>query len=156
MGMLYAAVVDNKAVTGAVDLFEVTTVGTRPLLLHGLRVWQTTDLGDAAEEVLRIGIYRGSTAGSGGTAITEVKYNDGSDQPTNDTAVVEYMTGGTSSTSGTLIDIISWNIRIPLTEIWTPEMRIRVDSNDDPISFRFIAAPADSITMGAVLIWEEL
>lgn len=156
MGLIYSAVWDNKAITAAVDLFEVTTVGVRPILIHQLDVYQTTDLADAAEEVLKIGIYRGSTAGSGGTAVTEVKYNDGSDQPTNDTAVVEYATGGTSSTGGTLIHVLGWNVRIPTQYIWTPETRIRVDSNDDPISFRLVAAPADSITCGATLIWEEL
>jgi hypothetical protein len=156
MGFIYSAVWDNKAVTAAIDLFEITTVGTRPILIHQLDVYQTTDLGDAAEEVLKIGLYRGSTAGSGGTAITEVKYQDGSDEPTNDTAVVEYATGGTSSTSGTLIHVLGWNVRIPTQFIWTPELRPRCDSNDDPFSIRFIAAPADSITMGATLIWEEM
>lgn len=155
MGFLYSALWDNKAVTTAIDLFEVTVGADRPVLIHGLRAWNTSDLGDAAEEVMRIGIYRGSTAGSGGTAITETRYVDG-DAPANITAVVEYATGGTSSTVGTLIDIIPWNIRIPLNEIWTPEMRLRCDAGEDPISFRFLAAPADSITMGAVLIFEEL
>lgn len=152
-GNLYSALFDAKAVTAAIDLFEMTAT-TRPFAVHALRVWQTTDLGDANEEVLRIGLYRASTAGSGGTAITEQQYVDDEDVA-NDTTVIEYATGGTSSTSGELIDIIPWNIRIPLTEIWTPEMRPRIDSNSDPLSIRFVAAPADSITMGAVVVWEE-
>ena len=155
MGHIYSALFDAKAVTAAIDLFEITVGADRPVLFHQLDVWQTTDLGDANEEVLRIGIYRGSTAGSGGTAITETRYVDG-DAPANLAAVVEYATGGTSSTGGTLIDIQAWNIRIPMQFIWTPETRIRCDAGEDPISIRFVAAPADSITMGAQIIFEEL
>jgi hypothetical protein len=152
-GNLYSAVFDAKAVTGAIDLFEMTAT-TRTFAVHALRVWQTTDVGDAAEEILRIEFRRASTAGSGGTAVTEHQYVDDEDVA-NDTTVIEYATGGTSSTGGELIDIIPWNIRIPLVEIWTPEMRPRIDSNSDPLSIRFAAAPADSITMGAAVIWEE-
>ena len=154
MGLTYSVTFDAKAVTGAIDLFEMPA-GDRPFSLHALRAWQTTDLGDAAEEVLRIGLYRASTAGSGGTALTENGYADG-DAQTAKTTVIEYASGGTSSTSGTLIGIIPWNIRIPLNEICTPEMRPRIDSADDPLSIRFLAAPTDSITMGAVAVWEEL
>lgn len=155
MGQIYSALWDNKSVTAAIDLFECTVGADRPILIHQLDVYQTSDLGDAAEEVLRIGIYRGSTGGSGGTAITEVRYVDG-DAPANITAVVEYATGGTSSTGGTLIHNLGWNVRIPTQYIWTPELRPRIDAGEDPVSFRLIAAPADAITMGACLIFEEL
>lgn len=155
MGHIYSAVWDNKAVTTAIDLFEITVGADRPILIHQLDVYQTTDLGDTAEEVLKIGLYRGSTAGSGGTTITETKYVDG-DAPANITGVIEYATGGTSSTGGTLFHVLGWNVRIPTQFIWTPELRPRCDAGEDPISVRFVAAPADSITMGATLIFEEL
>lgn len=155
MGQLYSATWDAKAVTTAIDLFEVTVGADRPCLFHQLDLLNTTDLGDAAEETLKIGVYRGSTGGSGGTAITETRYVDG-DAPANLAAVVEYASGGTSSTGGTLIHVIGWNVRVPLNYIWTPELRPRCDAGEDPISFRFIAAPADSITLSATLIWEEL
>lgn len=155
MGFFYSAVWDNKSVSTAIDLFEVTVGADRPVMFHQLDVYQTSDLGDTSEEVIRIGIYRGSTGGSGGTAITEVRYTDG-DSPANSAAVIEYATGGTSSTGGTLIHNLGWNIRIPTQFIWTPELRPRCDAGEDPISVRLIAAPADAITMGACLIWEEL
>jgi hypothetical protein len=155
MGQIYSALWDNKSVSTAIDLFECTVAADRPIIIHQLDVYQTSDLGDAAEEVLRIGLYRGSTAGSGGTAITETRYVDG-DSPANQTAIVEYATGGTSSTGGTLIHNLGWNVRIPTQYIWTPELRPRCDAGEDPISLRFIAAPADAITMGACLIFEEI
>lgn len=155
MGHIYSALWDNKAVTTAIDLFELTVSADRPCVFHQLDVYQTSDLGDAAEEVIRIGVYRGSTGGSGGTAITETRYVDG-DAPANLAAVIEYATGGTSSTGGTLIHNLGWNVRIPTQFIWTPELRPRCDAGEDPISVRLLAAPADSITMGACLIWEEI
>lgn len=154
MGHLYAAVFDAQAVTTATDLFEVTVGADRPCLIHMLDLLQTTDLGDAAEEVLRIGLYRGVTAGATGTAATEVAYADAG-APTA-TAAVTYLRG-TASTGGTLIHVIGWNIRQPgPVFLPIPELRPRIDAGQDPFSFRLIAAPADSLTISGTLIWEEL
>jgi len=153
MGYKYSAPIDALAFTTATDVFEVTVATDRPVVVHQMRLCQTTDLGDAQEEVLRIGLYRGVTAGSTGTSLTEVAY-DQADNPAVTAAVVANR--GTASTGGTLIDMIGWNIRIPLNEIWTPELRPRIDAGEDPFSFRLLAAPADSVTVSGCLIWEEV
>jgi hypothetical protein len=72
----YTAAQDAQAVSTAVDLYHLTVATDKPMVLHWLDLGQTTDLGDAAEEVLRIGLYRGVTGGGGGTALTEVGVND--------------------------------------------------------------------------------
>jgi hypothetical protein len=132
---------DAAAVTLATDIFHLTVTDTA--IIHMLELGQTTDLGDAAEEVLRIGLYRAVTGGSGGTAATEVAYNRGDNTaPTG--AVLTNNT--TASTAGTLLQILTWNIRIPTQWIWTPEMRPRFDSGEDPVSFRLLTAPTDSVT----------
>ena len=155
MGFIYSAPMDAQAFTTATDLFEVTTVAAdNPIVIHQLNLCQTTDLGDAQEEVLRIGIYRGATAGATGTGATETPYNRGDTPATS--GVVVNLNRGTASTGGTLLDIIGWNIRVPLQYIWTPETRIRIDSTEDPFTFRLMAAPADSITISGSLIWEEV
>lgn len=153
MGYLYSAPMDALAVTLATDLFHITTVADKALLIHMLELGQTTDLGDAAEEVLRIGVYRAPTAGSGGTAATEVAY-DNDDNPAVNGVVL--MNNTTASTGGTLLQVIPWNIRIPTQWIWTPEMRIRIDSTVDPLAFRLLTAPTDSVTISGTLVWEEL
>jgi hypothetical protein len=144
---------DALAFTTATDIFHLTAVADAPLSFHMLELGQHTDLGDAAEEVLRIGVYRAVTGGSGGTALTEVAYSR-SDNPVTGTAVLANNT--TASTAGTLIQIITWNIRIPTQWVWTPEMRPRCDAGVDPFSFRLLAAPADSITVSGTVVWEEL
>jgi hypothetical protein len=148
----YTASQDAQAISTAVDLFHVTVAADKPCVFHWLEIGNTTDLGDAAEEVLRIGIYRGVTGGGAGTALTEVGINDLA--PTAGAAVAGQ---GTASTGGTLIWIIEWNIRAA-GPIWvpTPELRPRVSAANDPVAFRFMAAPADSVTMSSTLCWEEV
>lgn len=147
----YTASQDAQAITTAVDLFHITAAAEKPITLHWLELMQTTDLGDAAEEVLRIGIYRGVTGGGAGTALTEVGLNDSF--PTASAAVVGQ---GTASTGGTLIWLIGWNIR-QAGPVWvpTPELRPEIDAANDPVVFRLLAAPADSITVSATVAWEE-
>lgn len=152
---LFAGNFSAQAVTTATDMFEITPAADRAVIIYGLTLGQTTDLGDAAEETLMIGVYRDATAGSGGTALTEYNYNQAAiGAPT---AAVRVL--GTASTGGTLIDIIPWNIRVPLVWIPIPEMRLKFSNiaAEGPTStFRLIGAPADSITISGVLYWAEV
>ena len=152
---LFAANFSAQAITTATDLFEMTPAADRAAIIYGLSLGQTTDLGDAAEEVLMVGLYRDVTAGSAGTANTEYNYTNAAvGAPTMATRSL-----GTASTGGTLIDIIPWNIRIPLLWIPVPEMRPKFSNiaAEGPVScFRLIGAPTDSLTVSAVLYWAEL
>lgn len=149
---VYSASQDAQAVSTAVDLFHMTAATDQPITLLGLDLMQTTDLGDAAEEVLRIGIYRGVTGGGGGTALTEVAL-DSKNSATIGCAVVGQ---GTASTGGTLVGLIGWNIR-QAGPVWLPipELRVYVTAAEDPVAFRLMAAPADSITLSGTVYWSE-
>lgn len=153
MSFIYSVTDDADAVTAATDLVEFTTVAAdAPIFLHLLEVLQTTDLGDTSEEVIKIGVYRGVTAGSGGAAASEEKLVT-TGAPAAATAVSTVHT--TPSTGGTRIWIFGWNIRLPIT--WAPliEHRPRVDAGEDPASFRLVSAPTDSITVSVTGAWEE-
>jgi len=155
--VIYAANFDASAFTTATDIFEFTVTADRPVVIYGMSLLQTTDLGDAAEEVLRIGLYRDVTAGATGTALTEYVYTNTAAGATPTLAVVANR--GTASTVGTLIDVIGWNIRIPLLWVPIPEMRPKFTAlaAEGPVSsFRLIAAPTDSITVSGVLWWAEV
>jgi hypothetical protein len=151
MGFMYTASQTAQAVSSAVDLFHLTVATDRPIILHWLEIFQTTDLGDAQEEVIGIGLYRGVTSGGGGTALTEVGVNDAA--PSASCAAVGQ---GTASTGGNLIWLIGWNIR-QAGPVWvpTPELRPEIDAANDPIAFRLMAAPTDSITLSSTVCWEE-
>jgi hypothetical protein len=101
---------------------------------------------------LRIGFYRGVTAGATGTALTEQAYGDSNDGAATAAVVANR---GTASTGGTLLHVIGWNIRIPLERIWTPETRPVLELSTVG-TFKLLTAPVDSITVSGTLIWEEL
>jgi hypothetical protein len=154
---IYSAPLNAEAVTLATDIFEFTVATDRPVRIYGMTLGQTTDLQDAAEEVLRIGLYRDVTAGSTGTALTETIYANESASAAVTLAVVGNR--GTASTGGELIDIIPWNIRIPLYWFPIPELRPKFSAiaAEGPVnSFRLLAAPTDSVTISGCLYWEEI
>jgi hypothetical protein len=148
---VYSASFSAVGTTTATDIFELTAATDRPLEIMGWTFFQTTDLGDANEEVLSITVERGVTAGSGGTASTEVDYGSRG-EVTADTAVNHMVT--TAHTGGTVIMRKGWNIRIP-EEFWLPpELYIYIDAGTDPVTVT-MTAPADSITMSGSIIWRE-
>lgn len=153
MSFFYTASQDAQAITTAVDLIHMTVATDVPIRIWGFDMANTTDLGDANEEVLRIGIYRGVTGGAGGSALTEVAQHDRG--ATVQTAVLGQ---GTASTGGTLIKTIYWNVRQagPAWIANTPDAALRVSAANDPVAFRLLAAPADSITLSYEVLWEEL
>lgn len=148
----YSAPLTPAAITTTADLFHITAATDNPVTLLAMQLYQTTELGDAQEEVLSIALARGVTGGSGGTALTEVHYGDASGS-TVTAAVVGLNT--TVSTAGTVLEHIGWNVRVPLLWCPIPELRPNVDATQDPIVFRLLAAPADSITIGGTIWWTE-
>lgn len=152
MGFFYTASQDAQAISTAVDILHGTIADDVPIELWGLDIANTTDLGDANEEVLRIGIYSGVTGGGSGSALTEVALHDRA--PSVATAFVGQ---GTASTSGTLRKTIYWNVR-QAGPAWiaTPETVIRLGQGSSAFAFRLLAAPADSITLSYEVLWKEV
>lgn len=148
---IYTATFDAVAQSTATDIFHLTLTADSPVRLYGLTLGQTSDVGDAAEAVVRIGLYRAVTGGTGGTAATEIAYQN-SAFPAADTAVL--MNNTSSSTAGTLLEVITWNVRVPLMWFPIPELRPRFDSAEDPVSFRYLAAPP-SLTTSGTIWWSE-
>lgn len=153
MAFFYTASQDAQAITTATDLLFCTVAADKPVRLWGFDIGNTTDLGDAAEEVLKIGIYTGVTGGGGGSALTEVAIHELGPTPG-----AAWVGTGTASTSGTLRKTIYWNVRQagPAWIAQLPDACVVCSAANDPIAFRLIAAPADSITLSYEVLWEEL
>ena len=143
---------DNLSVSTATDLFHLTVATDVPIVLCEMKLGQYTDLQDAAEEVLRIGLYRGVTGGSGGTALTEIPVQGG--DGASSTAVLA--NNSSASTGGNLIDMDTWNIRMPFLWCPVPELRPAITTAYDPVAFRLMAAPADAISVSGSLKWIEI
>lgn len=69
----YRVDIPATAFTAAVDLLEINPATNQMLKLLELKLWQTTELGDAQDEVLPITLVTGfTTSGSAGSAATAV------------------------------------------------------------------------------------
>lgn len=147
----HVATFDNIALTAAADILYGTVAADKPVELMEFSLGNFTDLADAGEEVLRIGLFRGVTGGSGGTGLTEVPINGG--EVASSLALLSLPT---TSTAGTQIDLIPWNIRVPLLWCPIPELRPIVTAALDPFAFRLMAAPTDSVSVSGTLKWREL
>lgn len=138
------------AASSITDLFQITAGSSNPIDIIGCRISQTSDVGDAAAEMLRVQIVRRSTV-STGTALTEVKHLETSGSPT--ASVL-----GNTTAEGTIGDILaddSFNIQAGFFYNPIPEERIRVAAGGR-LSFFLPVGPADELTMNATLIWMEL
>lgn len=156
MGRAYTIHLAPTAITVAADLVEITPANNIPVLIHGFRVYQTTDTGDAAEEIIGLAWVRGNTTtGSGGnTSVTS-----GPKDHRNAAASATVETANTTAASaGTAVTVYStgWNVRAPLEVVFTPEQRIRADQGNTLLVLRMLAAPTDSLTIGCSVDYEEL
>ena len=157
MGRIYTASVTGTAVTAAVDLCEIVPPAGRIVVLHGWDINQTTDFGDAQDEVLGLLLKRGSsgsTSGSGGSTPTPAPHetNQGAAGSTTEMMnTTQAVAGG-----GTLTTIwtTSWNVRAGDYRVLTPEMRHVFGPSERLILSQ--TAPADSITMNVSIFFEEI
>lgn len=153
MARIYSCSFEAVAVTAVQDIFELVAPTNATVRIHSLELFQTTDLSDAQEEVLRLRIRQGQTvsgsAGSAGTAVP-LDVDDaaaGSTVETNNT---------TQANTGTIVTnwVGGWNIRVPLDKVWTPETRPTVKGGRR-MTVELVAAPADSVTVSGCLTWSE-
>jgi hypothetical protein len=156
MGRIYAVTFENVSVTAAQDFFELQPVANKPVSLIGLLLSQSSDLGDAQEEILRIQIIRGhATTGSGGTTPTAQPVNNSSDTAYGGVAEVN---NTTIASAGTGVSLFShcFNIRAGLEHYFPPECRPGASTANVTIVVRLMAAPADALSMNGTLYFEEL
>lgn len=140
------------AVTAAFDAIELTPA-TGIIKVKRLCIWQTTDLGDAAEEVLRVSWIRGyTTSGSGGQTTVQTPLNAFDSAAT----VTAELLNTTVASAGTPVPlaVMGWNIRIPLDVLYPPGEEI-ISRGTTRLVCR-VSAPADSITCNASCLYEQM
>lgn len=155
MSRLYAVTFEAVTVSAAQDFFELTPGDDKPIAIHAGYLSQSSDTGDAAEELLRVKIIRGhTTGGSGGTAPTPTPLS-----PADAAAGCAAEVNNTTIASlGTTVDLHAeaFNIRTGWVYVPTPECRPVCSQANTTIVVRLMAAPADALTMSGALIFEEL
>lgn len=154
MARRYRVRLPATAFTVAVDLFELTPADDKPIRVIETHLFQTTELGDAAEEQIGLDWVRGhTTSGSGGSAATPqpVNPNDTAAGCTAEVGNTTAATLGTTTTHGAP----GWNVRIPYADIRPNGRGVEATQANTTLVLRMAAAPADSITIGGHVIVEE-
>lgn len=155
MGRMYSVVFENVSVTAAQDFFELTPADDKPILIHGIYLANISEVGDAAEEMLRVAILRGhTTGGSGGSAPTPAPLGSSAGAAAGAAAEVNNTTIASAGTAVTL-HAESFNVRAGWQFIPTPEARPGASQANTTIVVRLMAAPADAVSMSGTLIFEE-
>jgi hypothetical protein len=145
------------AAGGNADLWEVLPDNSLPCKIRGIRLGQTSEIGDAQEEGLRISILRMSATvtSSNGTTGVPVGVDKHSQSPaftskTNGTTIAT--TSGASET----IEELSWNIRNSPFEIWYPDPAFAPRAIEgEGLFVRLQTTPADDFTFAGTLWVEE-
>ena len=154
MGRIYTAEFSGEAETAQIDFFEIVAPADGVVLIHEIELTQLTEVGDTAEEMLLVSLVRGNTtSGSGGSAVTPNPMNFG-DAAFGGTVEAANTTKATLGTEQILWSV-NWNIRMPLQKIWTPETRPVLSPSQRAV-FELRTTPADSITFGGTLSFEEI
>ncbi len=154
MGRLYTSVFQAVAVTAAQDLLSLLAPAATILKIHYFSCGQSSDAGDAQDELLRIRFRRGmTTVGSGGSAPA---MNPVEAQNTMAALATCRANDTTAASAGTIVEIWEecFNVRSGYIFMPTPEMRptIAVSTRG---AFNLVAAPTDSLTMSGTIVWEE-
>lgn len=159
MGRIYS-VIHQGTITNAGgdnDLIEILPADDKPIKLRGFLLSQISEVGDTAEEGLRISVIRlpaTVTSGSGGSAPTPAPMDSA-----NSAAGAATETGNTTvaTTSGTAVTLmeLGWNERNSPYEWWAPDADFAPKCKQgEAIVVRMQTTPADDFT-GCFTFWIE-
>jgi len=159
MGRIYSVSYQGTITNagGDTDLLELLPADDKPVKLRGLLLSQISEVGDAAEEGLRISILRlpaTVTSGSGGSAVTPAPM-DSADAAAG--VAVECNNTTVATTSGTAVTVaeIGWNERNSPYEMWFPDDRFAPKAKQgEGLIVRQQTTAADDYT-GCFTFWIE-
>lgn len=157
MPRCYTVTFTPTAETVAVDLIALTAADDIPIRIRSIRVWQTSDFGDAQAEGITLNLVRGNTTnGSGGGAGTNSLVGGSHDAAASFTSRVG---DTTAASAGSPVTVWSdgWNVQLPYNVIFPEDMMRGTDQGAGQLVLRLGGAPADSITVGAQIdVWEMI
>jgi hypothetical protein len=159
MGRIYSVTFQGTVTNagGDQDLIEIAPADDKPVKLRGFSLGNVSEVGDAAEEGLRISVLRMTatvTSGSGGSAATPVP-TDSADVACG--AAVEVNNTTVATTSGSTLNVaeFAWNIRNSPFDFWFPDERFAPKAKGTEYLFvRLQTTPADDFT-GCFTFWIE-
>lgn len=118
----YQGTVTNAG--GDTDLLEILPADDKPVKLRGFRLSQISEVGDAAEEGLRVSVLRlpaTVTSGSGGSSVTPAPM-DSADVAAGAACECNNTTVATTSSTAVTLEEIGWNERNSPCDFWYPDV----------------------------------
>ena len=161
MARVYSLEFENQSITtagGDRDLFYVAPGDDKDVKVLGWTLSQFSDVGDAAEEILRLRLIRGhTTVGSGGTAYTAANVARVEPGDSNPSFVARH-NDTTIASAGTAVNLWSGGFNIRVGEIfWLPqECQWTVTQTEGSVVLRLMAGPADDVTMSGTFFVMEM
>ncbi len=160
MSRMYTVVFQGTvtAAGGDTDLVELTPADDKPVRIRGFKLGQISEVGDAAEEGLRISIIRlPATVTSGnGTAATPNPL-DTIDPAAGFAAEVNSTTVATTSGTAAILEELAWNNRNSPYETWWPDPEFAPTSRQaEALVIRLQTTLADDMTACMTVYVEEL
>lgn len=159
MGRIYSVTFQGTITNagGDQDLLEILPADDKPVKLRGFTLSNISEVGDSAEEGLRISVLRMTatvTSGSGGSTPTPVPM-DSADAAAGFAAETNNTTVATTSGSTLGVAEYGWNIRNSPCEIWFPDDRFSPKAKQgEALLVRLQTTPADDFT-GQFTFWLE-
>lgn len=159
MGRIYAVPYTGtiSSAGGDSDLIEILPADDKPVKLRGWSLSQSSEVGDSAEENLRISVIRMAatvTGGSGGSAVTPVPM-DSADAAAGAACECNNTTVATTSGASTVIEEYGWNERNTPFVFWYPDERFCPKAKQgEGLFVRMQTTPADDFT-GELTFWIE-
>lgn len=152
-GRIYRIPMVRTSISAAVDLAEILTAATQMLWVHEIEVGQSTDVGDAQEEMLqlawRVGNTTPGTGGNSGVVATPQMPGDPASGLTIGTFRTTKATGGTVLTN----PIWDWPVRMRFEKIFTPEIQLLLPPSTRGC-LELVVAPNDVIVLSGTITVE--
>lgn len=151
---------DLTAADTDMELLYLKPAADKPIRLRGIRLSQSSEVGDAQEEGLRfsvIALPATVTVGSGGSAVTPVDTDRRANTTAGFTARVHDTTLATTSGSAVTKEEFGWNVRNTPFELWWPDDKYApCVANAEALVVRCQTTVADTITVQITAWVEEL
>ena len=136
--------------SGDYDLFEIAPADDKPCEIVAFELGQSSELGDAQEEQLRLRVIRGHATSGNGTSTTPRPVS-----PADSAAGFAAETVGSGiATTGTPINLLSTTMNVRAGYTWGPVpygMGFWCSQTEGLIVVRLMAAAADDLTMSGTL-----
>jgi hypothetical protein len=155
MSGIYTVPFSFTGADGTIDLCAMVAHATKQCVLLGFELGQSSDVGDAAEEIIQIKIRSGQTVvGSGGSAVTPTPNDPVGASASGFTA---RQADTTQAGTGTIVDhyVYNWNIRQSLSVILPEQWQI-IFGAGRRLTIEGVSLPADSLTITGYAVVQEI